>query len=325
MDENEQRYYTIGETSRLTGIPAQTLRRWADAGRIPHERSEKGYRHFAASVVEELRRHGLEAFKPHDWESQAQPHPVRSSPIERLGLLAEPSQELRDLKDELEKKKTRLDIGQVDDQLDERNWHREEERRQRQLEEEARAEAAEAERKREELRAEQAVEEARERQRRAMWEKARDQWLNRQLSQAAGRLRRRAFWLDLDTSELDQALVDLNDMLTEALADFSHESAHHEVSKAQDEVTSELLRPFERRKGQNKIIEECRRDIEWYVREQRTKGWLEIQGSDIDFLARQLEKPVMALVEKAVRSKGLSEAQAKEYLRDVIDRRLDLI
>ena len=326
MNSDEQTYHTIGETSQLTGIPVQTLRRWCDAGRIECRRSPNGYRLIPSSAVEELRRHGLQAFKPADRESgEPADHRPARSPSERLGLLGEPSPELRHIKEQLEGTKMQLELAQVTRQLDELDRQEEEQRRQVQGEEEMLAEREEAEREQEQLRAQEARRLAQEGERRATWEKARDRWLRRQVSQAASKLRRKACWLDLQPTELTQALADLNDTLVEALDDFSHESALYEVFKAQDEVIARLLRPFERRKEQNKIIEECRKEIRRYLSEQRDKGWLDIRLGDIDFLARQLERPVMAVVEKEVRSKALSEGQAEEYLREVIDQRLSLI
>ncbi|MEW2029837.1 helix-turn-helix transcriptional regulator [Streptomyces roseifaciens] len=39
------RSYTIGRAAKLLGVSADTVRRWADAGRIPTRRDEAGKRH----------------------------------------------------------------------------------------------------------------------------------------------------------------------------------------------------------------------------------------------------------------------------------------
>ncbi|MFI1799144.1 molybdopterin-binding protein [Streptomyces sp. NPDC020379] len=41
--------YTIGRAARLLGVSPDTVRRWADAGRVPTSRDEAGKRHIRGS------------------------------------------------------------------------------------------------------------------------------------------------------------------------------------------------------------------------------------------------------------------------------------
>src|SRR5512146_1476691 len=46
----------LAEAARLLGIHPSTLRRWADAGKITHEKTVNGRRRFRRQVLEQVRR-----------------------------------------------------------------------------------------------------------------------------------------------------------------------------------------------------------------------------------------------------------------------------
>jgi excisionase family DNA binding protein len=52
----EQRLLTITQAASRLGVNQKTLRRWADAGRVPHVKTLAGQRRFEVSVIERLRR-----------------------------------------------------------------------------------------------------------------------------------------------------------------------------------------------------------------------------------------------------------------------------
>lgn len=53
MEERE--YVGIGDAARRLGVHQNTLRKWADAGIIPHMRLPSGYRRFAVAELERFR------------------------------------------------------------------------------------------------------------------------------------------------------------------------------------------------------------------------------------------------------------------------------
>lgn len=46
-EENVTRWLSLGEASALLGVHASTLRRWADSGRVPCQRTPGGHRRFS--------------------------------------------------------------------------------------------------------------------------------------------------------------------------------------------------------------------------------------------------------------------------------------
>lgn len=51
-----QQLLTITQAASRLGVNQNTLRRWADAGRVPHVRTLAGQRRFEVAVIERLRR-----------------------------------------------------------------------------------------------------------------------------------------------------------------------------------------------------------------------------------------------------------------------------
>ncbi|MDP9364144.1 MAG: MerR family DNA-binding transcriptional regulator [Chloroflexota bacterium] len=53
---NAERLLTISQAARMLGVHQNTLRTWADKGLVRHVRLPSGYRRFAVTEVERLRR-----------------------------------------------------------------------------------------------------------------------------------------------------------------------------------------------------------------------------------------------------------------------------
>lgn len=53
---NDDRLLTITQAAARLRIEQKTLRRWADAGRVPHVRTLGGQRRFEPAVIERMRR-----------------------------------------------------------------------------------------------------------------------------------------------------------------------------------------------------------------------------------------------------------------------------
>jgi excisionase family DNA binding protein len=52
----EHALLTITEAAARLGVEQKTLRRWADAGKVPHIRTIGGQRRFEAAVIDRVRR-----------------------------------------------------------------------------------------------------------------------------------------------------------------------------------------------------------------------------------------------------------------------------
>lgn len=50
---------TVHEAAASLGVSTKTIRRWSDAGKLPHGRTPTGYRVFDVAVIEELARQML--------------------------------------------------------------------------------------------------------------------------------------------------------------------------------------------------------------------------------------------------------------------------
>jgi excisionase family DNA binding protein len=50
-----ERPLNIVEAARRLGVDQKTLRRWADAGKVPHIRTMGGQRRFQPAVIERIR------------------------------------------------------------------------------------------------------------------------------------------------------------------------------------------------------------------------------------------------------------------------------
>lgn len=51
----ENRLLTITQAAARLGVNQKTLRRWADAGKVPHVRTLAGQRRFEVAVIDRLR------------------------------------------------------------------------------------------------------------------------------------------------------------------------------------------------------------------------------------------------------------------------------
>jgi excisionase family DNA binding protein len=45
---------TVGQAARILGVTPQTVSRWADEGRLPHDRTEGGHRRFRVADIAAL-------------------------------------------------------------------------------------------------------------------------------------------------------------------------------------------------------------------------------------------------------------------------------
>src|SRR5436853_6907022 len=63
--ENAAAWLTLHEVSAQLGVAPSTVRRWADAGRIPARRTEGGHRRFDPAAVRALRATLVPAEPPH--------------------------------------------------------------------------------------------------------------------------------------------------------------------------------------------------------------------------------------------------------------------
>ena len=52
----DEEYLSISEAARRLGVHPATLRGWADKGLVPHIKLPSGYRRFAPSAIQTLRR-----------------------------------------------------------------------------------------------------------------------------------------------------------------------------------------------------------------------------------------------------------------------------
>ena len=55
MDTNRLKLLTVKEAARRLGVAENTLRSWADKGRIPFARTPGNYRVFDPEVIERIR------------------------------------------------------------------------------------------------------------------------------------------------------------------------------------------------------------------------------------------------------------------------------
>jgi len=310
-------WLTLGELSRLTKIPRDTLRTACDVGRLPSQRSAKGYRLIPVSVVERLRKRGLKVFPLPDSSSDAteDDHSRRTVAAERLGLLGQPSRKLQRLKEQAEAERMRLDRERTTWDLERVKRDREEERRG----------LAEAEREARE-RQEAEEQEIRLERVRAAEAEQRRKWFDEQARFAAGELGRQVFRESLDVGNDPQALAEtLCDCLTEALRDSGPQSKSWELSKARECAVSKVLQPWRDRKRHRQVVDFALSSVAPHLRELKDKGWISVPCEDVHLLADQLEGPMRAILEAQVELRNLAEEQAKELLYDAIDRRLRII
>lgn len=59
-DDKNQNLLELAEAARLLGVHQSTLRRWADAGKVPHVRTLSGRRRFTRSALEAVRQDMLQ-------------------------------------------------------------------------------------------------------------------------------------------------------------------------------------------------------------------------------------------------------------------------
>lgn len=55
QNNDDDRLLTISEAARRLGVHQNTLRTWADAGKVPHVLLPSGYRRFRPADIERMR------------------------------------------------------------------------------------------------------------------------------------------------------------------------------------------------------------------------------------------------------------------------------
>ena len=84
--ENTGVWLTLHEASAQLGVASSTVRRWADAGRIPARRTEGGHRRFDPAAVRALRT----ALAPPEAQEEAAPPSIGQLAVSPKGLGQQP-------------------------------------------------------------------------------------------------------------------------------------------------------------------------------------------------------------------------------------------
>ncbi len=335
-------HYSLTEATRATGIPRGVLDHACRSGRLPFRQTEGGTRLLSGRVVAQLARdRDLRSFpKAYDpppgpapnlgYEEEPPAHGSQSpSAAERLGLLGEPSQELKRAKEQAEAEKLQAEQEEAKLRQEQSRLERERLRREHQEEldakrraqdEELRAEdEAEAERLRLEAEARRRAE--RERQRREETEAWIRSQFNEALDEASGDL--------FGMPDSDQAQVK-EEILLELGRELERLNPHSPFSAcaaARRAAVTRVLAPFRYDKLIRKVFSCWRNPIKERLDQLYQDGWLkpELDESHRQFLAQRWEPEVRERIRREYdRRGGLTEAEAQEVIQRVIDEKLGL-
>lgn len=320
-ERDKKRFFCLGEVSKSTRIPRNALANACATGRVPYTRSPAGYRLISEGVLERLRSHGLSAFpRPAATSSEATAEESQngpSVPAERLGLLGEPSAELKALKEATEGTKMRLERERVD-------WELERLRQEREKERAAAAEAQHAERAEEEAAAEheQQAEMARQREAKRM------EWLKHEAELAGDRLRFAWIVQGLDQNHLNEDRENIEAALAPEIAkrlhDLSPDSSWSVRESARQAAVDCVMKPYLRDHNLQGTIRSAMYEIPRYLEELRNKGWITVDSKDLEFYARRMEPRVRAFLEAESRDRELTHLEAKDLVCRFIDEELKL-
>ncbi len=339
-------YYTLTECARATGIPRGVLDHGCRSGRLPFRQTESGTRLLAGTVVAQLARdRDLRSF-PKAYEAPPGPAPnlgyeqeAPSAPAaqgarapsaaDKLGLLGEPSDELRRKKELAETAKLEAEQEEARLRQERIKLERERLRREQQdeLEERRRARAEELRVQQEEQAQRRRLEE--ESRQRAESERARRQererWADGQFDTALREERK-----DFDVlgripySERKQVKDRIRRQLMQALESLNPSSPLSACAAARRSALIQIL-------GPRKCCELADRmfllvnPIERYLDQLYDKGWTDKPQPQRRFLAErwkpEFEETLKLLFE---RCGGLTEAEAQRALEPFVEEKLGL-
>ncbi len=331
----ETLWYSLAEVSKATRIPRGRLDHACRVGRLPYRRSETGARLLPQSVVEKLKKQGLAAFpRPYDpvalapSEEGAPKQADRPTAADRIGLLAEPSAEIVKAKERAEAAK--LKVEQESAQLELLRIQQDQERARRATAAERRAEMereraereAEAEWRREEAEAQaeaqrQATAAQRERERRERHMRWLKEQLSRALSEAGFELLRY-----VPQEKRSQAEEGIAAALVRDMERLTADSPRSACERARQLASERVLAPFKAAKA----IEEALEEIPRYMERLYEEGYVSSPTEDRQFLAKRLRPGIQAELQRQAEARAyrLSEEEARQLVRDAVDRNLRL-
>ncbi len=346
-------YYTLTEAARATGIPRGVLDHGCRSGRLPFRQTESGTRLLAGDVVAQLARdHDLRSF-PKAYESPPGPAPnlgyeQESAPAlasaapaarapnaaDRLGLLGEPSPELKRAKEQAEAEKLKAEKEEAllrqehskleRSRLQHQQQGEDEERRNARAEELKAKRAADAE----SLRLEEESRQQAERERLRAQERAR--WTAAQFNQALREMRGYGVLSLIPYSEEEQVKDRIQRELASELEHLNPMSPLSACAAARRSALATVLNPF-RCNGliRKMFFWQASRfnPIRKYLDKLNDGGWLRrpLDESQRQFLAERWEPEIKERIRREYdRRGGLTEGEAQVVLEHAVDDKVGL-